>query len=89
MLAPVSCHERDAHQCEWDEEDEDAGARVDELVHGVQEDVVCDFAAAGFERETGLLVAQEVARQIEPDEQVEAADVVQKVQYAVALVADC
>lgn len=88
MLAPVSDHEAQAHDCEGEQEYERRGSRVDVRVHGVEEEVGCEFAAARFEREIGLAVGEEVARELEPDEEVEATEVVEEVEDVVALVAD-
>ena len=88
VLAPVSDHEAQAHDGERDEEDEGGGAGVDVREHGVEEEVGCDFAAAGLEGEGGLAVGEEVPGELEPDEEVEAAEVVEEVEDVVALVAD-
>lgn len=66
VLAPIPGHQRNAHEGKWDQEDEDGSLRVNKSVHGVQEDVIGDFATASFERKAGLVVAKEVAWQIKP-----------------------
>lgn len=89
VLAPIAGHQRNAHQSKRNQEDRDGSAGVNKLVHAVKEDVVCNLTASSLERKTGLVVAHEIARQVEPNKQVKAANIVQEVQNAVALVSHC
>lgn len=48
-----------------------------------------DFGEEGFGGELGLVFAEKVEWEVEPDEEEEAAEVVEEVPDVVALVADC
>jgi hypothetical protein len=89
VLSPVPCHERQAHEREGDQEDEDGSRGIDIFEQNVQERIIADLASAGFECHHRLASSQEVTWQIEPDQEVESAYVLQKVIDVVALVPDC
>ena len=88
VLAPVAHHEPETHQRERDEQRPHGRAQVDEARGAVQEQVGAGLGSARLERGARLALAHEVRRQVDPDEEKEAGDVVGKVPGVVALVAD-
>ena len=87
VLAPVPDHEAGAHGEEGDQVDEEGGARVEGGEEG-EISVGGEFGEEGFEREGGLVFAEEVEGEVGPDEEEEAQEVVEEVGQGVALVAD-
>ena len=88
VLTPVASNESQAHESERDQKDKGRCASVDIIVHEVQENIVADLASACLKRKAGLTCTQEVQWQIEPDEKVEATNVLHKVPDAVSLVSN-
>lgn len=87
VLAPVAHHEPGAHQHERHQEDEEGRPAVD-LEQRQERGVVGQLPEGRLERERGAVFPEEVQRQVAPDEEVEASDVVQEVPDVVPLVAE-
>lgn len=87
MLAPVANHQAEAHDGQRQQEHKDGRPPV-ELPHGVLQGVAAELPEGRLEREHRPVLPEEVEGKLEPDEEVEAPDVVQEVPEAVALVPD-
>ncbi|TKW51113.1 hypothetical protein CTA1_12224 [Colletotrichum tanaceti] len=87
VLAPVADHQAQAEQQQRAEEDKGGGAAV-EAVQGAEDGVVAELPEGRLPGVAQLALAEEVARQVEPDEEEEAGDVAEEVEGVVALVAD-
>lgn len=88
MLPPVAHHEADAQLQQGQQEDEQGGLPGDIGPEQVDGRVIETLAEGRLDGEIDLALAEEVQRQLQPDEEVEAADVAEKVAQLVALVAD-
>lgn len=87
MLSPVSNHQTEPHDSEGQQEHKERGPRVD-VPHGVVEHVAAQFPERRLERKERPALADEVERQVEPNEQVEAPDVLQELPHVIPLVAN-
>lgn len=88
MLAPVANHQ--AHAELHERQQEHAEGRAPGHISPEEEEggVVADFPEGGFAGEIGLALAEEVQRQLQPDQEEEATDVAEEVEEVVALIAD-
>ncbi len=87
MLAPVANHEAHTHEQKRGNKDKGGGLAV-ESVHGADVCIVGHLPERRLESIPGLSLPQEVERQVEPDHEEEAADVVKKVENVVTLVSN-
>jgi len=79
VLAPITYHKPDPHLHEGDQEGERCGARV-QRGHVVQEGVARELGDQSTEGEVRFAFAIKVEGQFGPDEEEEAADVVEEVE---------
>lgn len=87
VLTPVADHEADSQQEEGKQEDKGCCFGVPSP-HAIHESIAGDLGEEGSDPEVVLLTLDEIQRQLEPDEEHEAADVVEEVADVIALVAD-
>lgn len=85
MLAPVANHETKSHEKQRNQDDTEGGPRVqfEQIVYRV---VCAQLPECCLHGDGGSSLAEEVTRQIEPDEEVEFADIMEEVKNVVALV---
>jgi hypothetical protein len=88
MLTPISRHESQPHKRKWNQENKNRRTRVDIFVKEEQESIVAQLTASRLESHLWLSSAQKVARQIEPDQEVESTNVSRKIPNIVSLIAD-
>lgn len=62
---------------------------IHEAIHYVDEEVVSDLPETRLETLEELAFAEEVARELKPNEEKESADIAQKIGQLVTLVPDC
>jgi hypothetical protein len=89
VLAPVACHESQAHQSKRYQEHKYCRASVHVRAQEVQESIVAKFACSCLSRERRLSCPEKITRKIKPDEEVKAANIAHKVSKIVPLIANC
>lgn len=86
MLPPISDHESHAEQQERKQDGEEGGSMV-HLIQRVHAGVRGKLPKGSFGRNAGSALSEEVQGQIEPDENVEATDVMEEMPNVVPLIA--
>lgn len=88
MLSPVPHHETHTQLQERKNKDKQCRSPADIVPEQIHHQVAAEFPKGCFQPQKGLSFAQEVGGQLQPDEEVEAADVAGEISQTVALVTD-
>lgn len=86
MLAPVSYHQPDSHDCQREDKYEGCRAGVDVVVEQVDGEVIAQLPESSLAGVCFLALGPEILGEFEPDKEEETADVAGKVGDAVTVV---
>lgn len=88
MLSPVSSHKSQSQQKEWEYDNHKGSSRIEKPPQAIHGKVAKALGPCGTGGQLVLLLAHKIQGQVQPDQKVEAADVLGKVPGVVALKVD-